>query len=53
MNGGQNICSRDASVGNVGNGKNFERQAQSSKTLYNITALNLARSLYGNIAILI
>ena len=28
MYGGQNICSRDASVGN---GKNFEKQAQSSK----------------------
>ena len=28
VNGGQNICSRDASVGN---GKNFEKQAQSSK----------------------
>ena len=30
LNGGQNICSRDASVGN---GKNFEKQAQSSKLL--------------------
>ena len=28
VNGGQNICSRDAVVGN---GKNFEKQAQSSK----------------------
>ena len=28
VNGGQNICSRDASVGN---GKHFEKQAQSSK----------------------
>ena len=28
VNSGQNICSRDASVGN---GKNFEKQAQSSK----------------------
>ena len=28
MNGGQNICNRDAIVGN---GKNFEKQAQSSK----------------------
>ena len=28
VNGGQNICNRDASVGN---GKNFEKQAQSSK----------------------
>ena len=27
VNGGQNICSRDASVGN---GNNFEKQAQSS-----------------------
>ena len=29
---GQNICSRDASVGN---GKTFEKQAQSSKSIYN------------------
>ena len=28
VNGGQNICNRVASVGN---GKNFEKQAQSSK----------------------
>ena len=28
VNGGQNICSRDTSVGN---GKNFEKQPQSSK----------------------
>ena len=28
VNGGQNICSRDASVGN---GKSFEKQAQSIK----------------------
>ena len=28
VNGGQNICSRDASVGN---GKHYEKQAQSSK----------------------
>ena len=28
VNGGQNICSRDASVGN---GKHFDKQAQSSK----------------------
>ena len=28
VNGDQNICNRDASVGN---GKNFEKQAQSSK----------------------
>ena len=28
VNGGQNICNKDASVGN---GKNFEKQAQSSK----------------------
>ena len=28
VNGGQNICSRDNSVGN---GKHFEKQAQSSK----------------------
>ena len=29
VNGGQNVCSRVASVGN---GKNFEKQAQSSKS---------------------
>ena len=29
VNSGQNICNRD---GSVGNGKNFEKQAQSSKS---------------------
>ena len=33
VNGGQNICSRYASVGN---GKNFEKQAQSSKGYFNL-----------------